>query len=231
MAGQNWKHTISVMGDSLSHNPTIGLAAHNFYPYKLQSLLRNAGCLVSVRNFGKAGDTTSPVSGKTGMTVRLPLMWNFSVPDIGIIYGGTNDPGSSISQATTQSNLQSMVNSLQQNGCSKVIIVGNHMANYSTGGDYDGSNNILTDVNSSHGTLVAAQKAAVAYFNGNPNVSVLYADLYNYMASLIPSQETLKSYSWHIVDQNYHFNDHGGQIVAQCIFNLMQTNGWVNLLK
>lgn len=83
----NARHSIACIGDSLTHNHTLGVWPHEFWPESLATKLRaspnNAG--VQARNFGKNGDPSA------GMIERFAHMTRFDTPVIGLIYGGVND--------------------------------------------------------------------------------------------------------------------------------------------
>jgi hypothetical protein len=59
------------------------------------------------RVFGKSGDTS------TQALARADVLHMYETPDLGLIYIGVNDPGASISTATTQANVQAMVKVLK----------------------------------------------------------------------------------------------------------------------
>jgi lysophospholipase L1-like esterase len=76
---------IACIGDSYSWNYTLGVPSIYFWPAKLQTKLNAAGARVLCRNFGISGNTTGQ------MLARVACMTQIDVPDIGIVYGGTND--------------------------------------------------------------------------------------------------------------------------------------------
>lgn len=211
----NYKHQICFMGDSLTNNAILGVNLFNAHPRKLQDKLRANGALVVCRNFGKSGDTT------TQMLSRFGDMTLFGTPDIGVIFGGVNDPGASISQATTQANIESMITSLQNSGCNKIIVVSAQYLNWSTGGD------TLPTPYATYVNIRNAQQAAAAAHSG-----VEFVDLYTYLRNcIVGGQDTQGSFSWHVADGNQHFNAYGWGLVSQCILASIQTKGWDLLLK
>ncbi len=112
------RNTIAVMGDSLSHNITLGVPMHRFWAEVLAGRLRDLqSCGVRARNFAISGNTT------TSMLARIHEMVRYDIPVIAIIFGGVNDPGSGISSATTTANIQAMIKYLK-NGCAPIPGVG-----------------------------------------------------------------------------------------------------------
>lgn len=206
----NWKHTISCMGDSLTHNYTLGVPLSSLYPAQLQEKLRDLGSKVSVRNFGRSGNTT------TQMISRFDAMTQFSVPDIGIIFGGVNDPGNAISQATTQANIETMITTLKSAGVSKIMVVSAQYLNFSAGGD---------TLSTPYANYVPVRQAQQDAANAHPGV--IFVDLYTYMRDrIVNAQDTQGSFSWHVADGDQHFNSYGCGIVADCVLQSVQAQGW-----
>ena len=82
------KTTISCMGDSLTDlSPFYGVRPSRMWPAQLSAALVALGASVKARNFGVGGNTTCQMLG------RFSQMTNFDVPDVGIVFGGVNDPG------------------------------------------------------------------------------------------------------------------------------------------
>jgi lysophospholipase L1-like esterase len=179
----------------------------------LQKKLRAIDCKVVTRNFGKSGDTT------TQMIARFGAMTQFSIPDIGIIFGGVNDPGNSISQATTQANIQNMIQTLKANGVAKILVVSAQYQNFSSGGD------TLATPYAAYVPVRQAQQAAASAEN------VVFVDLYNFLRNrIVNGLDTQGSFSWHYADGNQHFNAYGEDLVAQCILASIQAQGWDDML-
>jgi lysophospholipase L1-like esterase len=214
MANKKFNHSISCMGDSLTHNHTLSVPVYSLYPAQLQQLLQNQGCNVVVRNFGRSGNTTQQ------MITRFPAMTQFQVPDIGIIFGGVNDPGNGITQSQTQANIESMITSLQGSGVSKIMVVSTQYQNFSSA--FSSTGDTLTTPYPTYATIRQAQQAAV---NNHPGV--IYVDLYNFLRNrIVNGQDAAGSYSWHVADGNQHFNTYGCGLVAQCILASIQAQGW-----
>lgn len=214
----NYDHSISVMGDSLTHNHTLGVGWDKFWTKWLQDSLRALGCTVVVRNFGKSGNTT------TQMIVRYACMTQFAVPNIGIIFGGVNDPGNAISQATTQANIETMIQNLLTAGTSKIIVVTPQFLNYTSGGDFTGVTP-KTDTTCNYATVIAAVKSAAL------SKGVVACDLFNYLRDrIVAGTDAAQSASWHDAPTDQHFNGYGHDLVARVILATIQAQNWVSAL-
>jgi lysophospholipase L1-like esterase len=214
MTKSNWEHSIACMGDSLTHNVTLSVPLHLLYPGQLQMKLRDTGAYVVVRNFGKSGNTTAQ------MLSRFACMTQFSIPDIGIIFGGVNDASAAVPLATTQANIESMITNLQNAGVKNILVVSTQYLNFSTGGDtlstpyvpYADIRNVQQEAANTHG--------------------VVFVDLFNFMRNrIVNGTDTQGSYSWHVADGNQHFNSYGCGIVADCVFEAIRNQGWVDSLR
>ena len=76
---------IACIGDSLTHNNTLGTCADEFYTEQAAVALRALGCNVKGVNFGSSGDTTGQ------MLSRVSKMTLQGTPTVAVIYGGIND--------------------------------------------------------------------------------------------------------------------------------------------
>ena len=267
---------IACMGDSLTNNYIWGTGADKFYPARLQAGLNAAGADVLARNFGVSGEATGQ------MVARMSRMVQYEVPDLAIIYAGTNDlstngttqvtsataptttqfsvtagsgarfpAGSSIkingqivqitARATdlltvspaltaapvsgdtvncaTQQNIVAIGQYLQSAGCSRIIVVGRHYDNFTSGGD--------TTTVEANAPLRALQSAAAAA------LGVPYLNLYSEMAARITAgTDTQGSFSWHVADANIHLNAYGEQIIADKLLAVVQAQtGWLAALS
>lgn len=79
------RYTIACLGDSYTYNTSLGVTADGFYPYQTQAQLNAAGASIKARNYGISGDTTA------GLLFRMAQSIQFEIPDIAVIYQGTND--------------------------------------------------------------------------------------------------------------------------------------------
>lgn len=147
------RRTFAVMGDSLSETLQYGVMMCRHWPNVLADLLNELGCDVKARNFAKSGNDTSNLSGLVGgityygMQVRFNEMLRFGTPDMGVILGGGNDPGRSITTAQTQANLQAMVKWLKF-GCSGAVT---GQANLPSGSPYGERRVVMVDTATSGG--------------------------------------------------------------------------------
>lgn len=262
------KFRMAAMGDSLTNNYVWGVGADKYYPPVLQGYLNGLGASVLVRNFGISGQATGQMVG------RMNVMTQYGVPDIAIIYAGTNDLstngttlvtnattptttqfsvtaasgvrfpvgsyvkiGSDIVRITTQAtdlltvtpalsstpsvgatvncatqqNLTVIGQYLQAAGCGKIIIVGRHYDNFSTGGDTVGT------PLAANATLRTLQQAAAT------TLGVPYCNLYSYMSNLITTNvDTQGSFSWHVFNNNIHLNTYGEKVVADALLQTIQ---------
>lgn len=272
------KYRISAMGDSLTNNYIWGVNADKYYPCVLQGYLNSLGASVLARNFGISGEATGQMIG------RISVMTQYEVPNIAIIYAGTNDlstngttlatnattatttqfsvtAGSGVrfpvgsyvkigsdivritNQATdlltvtpalsgapsvgatvncaTQQNLVVMGQYLQTAGCNKIIIVGRHYDNFTSGGD------TVSTPNAANAALRTLQQAAATA------LSAPYCDLYAYMSNLITTGvDTQGSYSWNVFNNNIHLNTYGEKIVADALLETIQSqSGWLSSIS
>ena len=160
------------------------------------------------------------------MLARFPAMTQFSIPDIGIIFGGVNDPANSILQATTQANIETMIQNLKDKGVTKIIVVTAQFLNFSTGGDFDGSNNPKDETTCNYASVIVAQKAAAISKN------VVVSDLFNFLRNRIVSGiDAKRSASWHVAGTDQHLNNYGCGLVADCILGTIQSQGWDTTLR
>lgn len=73
------------IGDSLTFNNTLGMHAAQFYSRYLEDSLNALGASCHIRNFGISGNATGQ------MIARMATFTQWEVPDLAIIYAGTND--------------------------------------------------------------------------------------------------------------------------------------------
>jgi len=76
---------IVCIGDSQTFNTSLGLVLGDFYPFQLEVLINSNGGNVISRNLGVSGNTTSQ------MYSRVKDMFEYEIPTIAVVYGGTND--------------------------------------------------------------------------------------------------------------------------------------------
>jgi lysophospholipase L1-like esterase len=106
-------------GDSITHNNTNGVLGCEFWPTATQNMLRNIYGLENThfRNLGASGNTStqclnrihSAFQWRDGGTEEHPIL---NVPEIAFVMIGVNDPGNSITTATTQANIEAIIRCL-----------------------------------------------------------------------------------------------------------------------
>jgi lysophospholipase L1-like esterase len=216
--------TLAAMGDSLTHNIALRVLPSSMWPERLAVGLRALGCPIKARNFGRSGNTS------TQMIARMPVMTQHDVPILGIIMAGVNDPGSGINQATTQANIEAMVNTLMAAGTQYVVVVSTQYLNWASGGDTTGTAEFS---GSGYGAVRTAERdAAVAREAVYPD-RVVYCSLFNYMKALIVSGAVTQGADtyWHTSVGNQHLNAVGEQIVADAVLATIQAqSGWITAL-
>ena len=110
---------VVAFGDSITHNNTNGVLGVEFWPSAAQSILTDAYRLENTlfRNLGASGSTSSQCLNRIhsafqwrdGGTEERPVL---NLPDLAMVMIGVNDPGNSISTATTQANIEAIVRCL-----------------------------------------------------------------------------------------------------------------------
>lgn len=108
-------------------------------------------------------------------------------------------------------------------GCNRIIVVGNHYLNYSSGGDTVGTPLAVYDDVSG----IRSQQAAAATAEG-----VVFANLYNFLKARIQAgTDTQGDYAWHYADSNIHLNAYGNDLVAELLYQTIAAqSGWVSAL-
>jgi len=204
-------YVIAAIGDSLTYNTTDGRLP-DFYPAQLRDLITASGKTTQSRNHGVSGNTT------TQMLARVSNLLKYEVPEVAIIYGGTNDTGAN---PTTQ-NIVDIATSLYTAGTRRFVVLGYHYLNWTAGGDTVGT------PKADSAAIRALQAAAVAPIDALLGAECLYVDLWAVMAARITvGTDTQGSYSWHRSDSNVHLNPYGEAIVGQALYDAMLSAGWI----
>lgn len=73
------------MGDSLTNNYVWGVGSDKFYPVRLEVGMNALGTDVLCRNLGVSGEATGQ------MIARMSRLIQYEVPELAILYAGTND--------------------------------------------------------------------------------------------------------------------------------------------
>lgn len=125
----------------------------------------------------------------------------------------------------TQVNLQVIAQYLQAAGCTRIMIVGLHYANYSSGGDTTSAQSATFQ------TLRGLQSAAATA------VGATYVDAYAWMRLLILNGTTVRGvvyvqgdHVWHLADSNIHLTGPGENILADAI-NAAIPAAWITALQ
>lgn len=106
----NW---FSCIGDSLTNSDTsLYIFKSQEYPKLIQQMI---GGNCRERNLGVPGETTGAMLARINDILRY-------TPTVATIYAGINDCLSSVSTATMTANIQSIITSLQNAGCTKIIL-------------------------------------------------------------------------------------------------------------
>lgn len=101
--------TLGAAGDSQTDAQAgWGVEGWNVWPARLaEQLTLRSTDTYQARNLGLSGDTSRLLLDRFGQTMK------FGVPDIGVVAIGVNDPGASITAATTQNNIRSAIMALK----------------------------------------------------------------------------------------------------------------------
>jgi lysophospholipase L1-like esterase len=185
-----WHH---FMGDSITNSDaTLFIPKTQQYPHRLQILI---GGKNRARNFGVHGNTT------TQMLARFAEMTKKAVPTVATIYGGINDVGQSVPDATTQSNLNSMIDQLRTAGCTRIILCNIHtMQNGASDTNYNAKRTVIQNVATSKGVVFCDFKT----------VTLIAAD-YN--------------------ADGLHLSETGLQKLANRLKTTLDSQGWTDILK
>ena len=191
--------TIAMIGDSRTYAEAGAGAASDYPPCVIEQILSQqvisgTPLRVKCRNYGVSGNTTQQ------MWLRIQQILQFTksdgtpeIPDILVVWGGVNDPGSSIpatggttgSPSSTQTYLQAIADFALAQGIKRVVICNEPPLSYvpSSGGDTAAS----TLGTYTYATLAAAQAAAVATFASGPDPrgTVVLCDLFTYVKTVL----------------------------------------------
>ena len=257
---------IGAMGDSHVQNVAYDVRRGQFLPDVLAaSLADETGRAVAARNCGIDGDTTRVSAaggtwpGTTGMRERFGALTRFGVPDLGIIYGGTNDytaivlggsfaayPGvttATVSATVTKANLQWLGEQLLAAGCPRVLIGGYHLRNFASGGDVtsgviDTEASLLVDPGAVFGasTRYAQYQAYLAVAAAYPEVGsvprVVWCDFYAFLKTHLETEAPAQigvDTYYHVATGNTHLNAVGCALLAEAMLEAMP-EAWIEAL-
>lgn len=108
-------------------------------------------------------------------------------------------------------------------GCNRIVIMGQHYLNWSSGGDALASPYALWDAS----TGIRAEQSAAAAAEG-----VVYGDLYAYLRQrIVDGKDVQGDYAWHYANSDVHFSQYGASLVADYLMGLIAVqDGWLGAL-
>ena len=207
--------TILCLGDSQTYSTGYGLTLNEYWPAQAQLLAKADGYSVSALNEGHSNWTTADLLGIAADRLQK------SAPNIVILYAGVNDKEHSLTSATTQSNIQAIIDTALSKGASYILIVNTNYLNYSSRGD----NALKGTYYSNNQTLRTFQLAAANYGIIKYGASkVGYCDLFAYQKSLILAG-TWTQGRWQdsqVADLNLHMNPAAQKATSVLVWNTLK---------
>jgi len=114
--------------------------------------------------------------------------------------------------------------------CGRIVVVGQHYLNWSSGGDNQSTATVYANYNATNG-LRFAQGAAVGAEAYGPG-TVVFCDLYGFMLNRIATGlDTQGNAGWHVADGNVHLNAYGQSLVATALYQTIAKAGWRDALS
>lgn len=202
--------TVLCLGDSQTLAFTNGVYPSEYWAAQVQSQGLTAGYSLDCINCGNSGWTTTQL-----LAIALTRIQRFA-PKILVLYAGVNDPGAGISSATTQANIEAIVDLALANGCVYVSIVNTNYLNYSAAGDNAGAGTYYSTYVTLRTYQLAAYTARVAAHPGQ----VGYCDLFTYQKNLVLAATTgwvQGTFGSHVADSNQHMNALGQRYTGTCV--------------
>lgn len=184
---------IHFMGDSFTNSDNVlFIPKTDAYPHQVQLLV---GGICKARNFGVHGETT------TQMLARFSQMTKRSIPEVAVIYGGTNDARQSFTDTITQDNLGAMVDNLKAAGVNKIILCNIHTTTSPDNNtQYNSKRTIINNVATSKGVV----------FCDFSTITFVAADYQS---------------------DGYHLKASGLKKLANKLNDIMTQQGWINSLR
>jgi lysophospholipase L1-like esterase len=218
--------TVLCLGDSQTQALTYGVYPSEYWASQLQIQGLAAGYALDCINCGNSGWTTTQL-----LAIALDRIQRFT-PTVLVFYAGVNDPGNGISGATTQSNIQSVIDIALANGVSYVLVVNTNYLNYSSGGDNAGAGTYYA----TYQTLRTYQSAAATYgISTYGAAKVGYCDLFTYQKNLVLAGTTgwvQGTFGSLVADSNQHMNALGQRYTGTCILaSLTGVSGLLDAYK
>jgi lysophospholipase L1-like esterase len=218
---------ILCLGDSQTLIYTSGIDASKFWASELQIQGVAANYSLETINCGNSGWTTTQLLAIATERIQRTR------PTILVFYAGVNDAGASVSSATTQANIQAVLDIAFANGVSHALVMNTNYLNYSSGGDNAGASTYY----SAYVTLRTYQAAAVtAWQAANPTLAskVALCDLFTYQKNLVLAATTgwvQGTFGSLIADSNQHMNAVGHKASATKVLTDLVSLGALNACK
>jgi lysophospholipase L1-like esterase len=162
-------------------------------------------------NLGVSGDTTTDMRRRI---VQLPCE---RTPEIGVLFGGSNDPARGIDPTETVENVTFMVDWFKSRGVQRIVLIGPGLRNSTPSAD-----RLETPLDDVQRALegVAAREG------------VTFVDLAGFLRGRLDRGDDpdfartpyRQSRSWHIKDHDPHFNAYGQRLIAEAF--LSATADW-----
>ena len=202
---------ILAVGDSQTRAYDKAVKAKEFWTSRLQIDLRAAGYAADTINLGNSGWTSTQT-----LAIMQGRIARFN-PDILLIYIGVNDPGAAIAGATTQANIQAMIDFALSTANATTVkgvgIIDTNYLNYSTG---EGGG-------ATYATLRTYQLAAANYGIATYPGKVFYVPLFSWQSNLIATAvwTALHWQDSQIADLDQHMNANAHAQTSLCVKNYL----------
>lgn len=214
------RHTIAAIGDSITHNITLGVLPDEFWPTVLADALLADGYRVRARNYGVSGNTS------TQMLARIGAVTRHETPRLFVIACCVNDPGNGITADTTKQNIRDMIAAL---GAEYAILASPQFLHWTTGGDgtdvgdgdpNDPANN--TGQGATYNALAVAMHEVAAEYDDH----VAFANVWRSMRDAIVVGGVAAD-AIHTSSNNQHLNAAGEALYAAGVRDCI--DGWAAL--
>lgn len=190
---------LTCIGDSITNSDWSNLYISKTYQYpKLIQQMIGGNC--RELNKGVPGDKTSDA---------LARIWDilYYTPTVATIYLGINDNLQSVDVATTQANIQSIIDKIKATGCNRIIICNIHPI-YSS----DGLGNI--------NTAYAARRTAIASVASSNSIPLCD---FNTVDTVFPTD--------YVVSDGIHLQKTGLVKLANKLKSVIDAQGWTTILQ
>ena len=138
--------------------------------------------------------------------------------------GGAPAAGTAVAIDTT-ANILAVGQFLATAGTTKMIVLGQHFLNWSSGGD-----TVATPL-SNLAALRTLQQAGATAIDAITGVDCQYINLWQVFADEITAgRVTQGSFSWHVLDMDVHLNAYGSSLIAAALYAKIVSAGWLSSL-